>query len=137
VSELPAPADPNLSAFCGAEEALSLDSDPANRCEDRLLAYLGLLEDAAPLFRSGSRVSGAGVLLALPALLSSGVLECAREVFGSIGPAFYGLRTTVVSLLLMALLRIERPEGLKEHPPKNLGRILGLDRVPEVKTMRR
>jgi len=137
VSALSASADPNLSASCGAEEALSLDSDPANRCEDRLLAYLGLLEDAAPLFRSGSRVPGAGVLLALPALLSSGVLECAHEVFGSIGPAFYGLRTTVVSLLLMALLRIKRPEGLKERPPEDLGRILGLDRAPEVKTMRR
>jgi hypothetical protein len=42
-----------------------------------------------------------------------------------------------VALLLMALLRIKRPEGLKEHAPPDLGRVLGLDRAPEVKTVRR
>jgi transposase len=131
-------ADPNLSAFSPADgEPPSLDTDPADRKLDRLLAYLGLLDDAAPLFRPGTGVPGAGVLLAVPALLASGVLECAGEVYGSIGPAFYGLRTTLVSLLLMALLRVKRPEGLKERPPEDLGRILGLDRAPEVKTVRR
>jgi len=45
--------------------------------------------------------------------------------------------TTLVALLLMALLRIKRPEGLKEHAPSELGRVLGLDRAPEVKTVRR
>ncbi len=137
VSDPSAPADPKLSAFCDPEEPFSLDSDPADRCVDRLLAHLGWLDDAAPLFQSGTRVPGAGVLVALPALLSSGVLSCAREAFGSIGPAFYGLRSTLLSLLFMALLRIQRPEGLKEHPPEDLGRILGLDRAPEVKTLRR
>lgn len=101
------------------------------------MACLGLLEDAAPLFRSGGRVPGAGVLLALPALVQSGILECARDIYGSIGPAFYGLRTTILALLFMALLRIKRPEGLKEHVPDDLGRVLGLDRAPEVKTLRR
>jgi prepilin-type processing-associated H-X9-DG protein len=37
----------------------------------------------------------------------------------------------------MALWRIKRPEGLKEYSPQNLGRVLGLDRAPEVKTLRR
>jgi prepilin-type processing-associated H-X9-DG protein len=37
----------------------------------------------------------------------------------------------------MALWRIKRPEGLKEHSPAELGRVLGLDRAPEVKTLRR
>jgi prepilin-type processing-associated H-X9-DG protein len=101
------------------------------------MAYLGFLDDAAPLFRPGTRVPGAGVLLALPALIQGGVFECARKIYGSIGPAFYGLRTSILALLLMALLRIKRPEGLKEHPPDDLGRVLGLDRAPEVKTLRR
>jgi hypothetical protein len=64
-----------------------------------------MLNDAAPLFRAGEGVAGAGVLLAIPALVQSGVFDVAREVYGSLGPAFYGLRTTVVTLLLMALLR--------------------------------
>ena len=101
------------------------------------MAYLGLLDDAAPRFRPGTRVPGAGVLLSVPGLIQSGIIECADEVYGSIGPAFFGLRTTVVALVLMALLRVKRPEGLKERPPEDLDRILGLDRAPEVKTVRR
>ena len=130
--------DPNLSGS-SAEPSLppSLDRDPGDRAFDRVLACLGILDDAAPLFRSGSDVPSAGVLLAIPALVESGVFECAAEIYGSIGPAFYGLRTTVATLLLMALLRIKRPEALKEHSPQALGRLLGLDRAPEVKTLRR
>ena len=85
--------------------------DPSDRRVDRLLACLGLLDDAAPLFGPGSGVAGVGVLLALPAIIESGVIQIAREVYGSLGPAFYGLRTTLVTFLLMALLRIKRPES--------------------------
>ena len=115
----------------------SFDSDPADRRMDRLLAYLGMLDDAAPLFRSGAHVPHGGVLLALPALVESGIFTIVRKIYGSIGPAFYGLRTTFIALLLMALLRIKRPEALKEHSPEDLGSVLGLDRAPEVKTLRR
>jgi transposase len=134
------PADPKLSgpdADEGDGFALSFDSDPADRSADRILAALGLLDDAAPLFGSASHVAGAGVLLALPALIESGVLTVARQVYGSLAPAFYGLRTTFVTLLLMALLRIKRPEALKEQSPQQLGQLLGLDRAPEVKTLRK
>ena len=113
------------------------DTDPTDRSGDRLLAYLGLLEDAAPLFGSQTHVPRAGVLLAVPPLVHSGVFECAQQIYGSLGPAFYGLRTSLLTLLLMALWRIKRPEGLKEHSPQDLGRVLGLDRAPEVKTLRR
>jgi hypothetical protein len=37
----------------------------------------------------------------------------------------------------MALWRIKRPESLKEYSPQELGRVPGLDRAPEVKTLRR
>jgi transposase len=131
-------ADPNLSA-APLEEDLPFTSDtnPADRSVDRLLACIGLLDDAAPLFREGEQVPRAGVLLALPALVGSGIFDIARDIYGTIGPAFYGLRTTLVATLLMALLRIKRPEALKEHSPADLGRLLGLDRAPEVKTLRR
>jgi transposase len=134
----PTGADPNLSAFCQDDPLpISLDTDPTDRSMDRLMACLGLLDDAAPLFGSAKCVPHAGVLLAIPALLNSGAFAIARQVYGSIGPAFYGLRTTLVVLLLMALLRIKRAEALKEHSPTDLGRLLGLDRAPEVKTLRR
>ena len=133
-------SNPKLSAFCStAKESpvRSQDTDPRDRCADRLLARLGLLEDAPPLFGSATMVARAGVLLALPVLVASGVFACAQEIYGSLGPAFYGLRTSLLTLLLMALWRIKRPEGLKEYSPQDLGRVLGLDRAPEVKTLRR
>jgi transposase len=116
---------------------LSVDRDASDRTFDRQLAYLGLLDDAAPLFRDGSRVPGVGVLLAIPALVESGLLRISRKLYGEIGPAFYGLRTSLLTLLLMALLRVQRPEHLKEQDPAAFGRLLGLDRAPEVKTLRR
>jgi transposase len=116
---------------------MSLDCDAEDRTFDRQLAYLGLLDDAAPLFREGSSVPGVGVLLALPCLVASGLFRISRKLYGEIGPAFYGLRTTLLTLLLMALLRIKRPEHLKERDPAAFGRLLGLDRAPEVKTLRR
>ena len=115
----------------------TLDQDPSDRRMDRALACLGKLEDATPLFGDADGVVGAGALLAVPALVESGVVRIARQVYGSLGPAFYGLRTTIMTLLVMALLRVKRVEGLKEKAPEVLGRVLGLDRAPEMKTLRR
>jgi len=121
----------------GSARDWSSGIDPTNRILDRLLARLGKLNDADPVFAPGKRIPHAGVLLAIPALVQSGIFSIAEEVYGNIGPAFYGLRTSMLSMSLMALLRIKRPEGLKEHRPPDLGRTLGLDRAPEVKTLRR
>jgi transposase len=116
---------------------MSLDVDPSNRIFDRFLACSGLIDDAAPLFGEATDVPGAGVLFALPLLEHSGIFRVAKKLYGNIGPSFYGLRSTLLILLLMALLRIKRPEWLKERDPATLGRIVGLDRAPEMKTLRR
>ena len=77
-------ANPKLSAFCAAAELASpvtQDANPADRRGDRLLAYLGLLEDAPPLFGSAKDLSRAGVLLAVPALMASGHLRlCTKDL---------------------------------------------------------
>jgi transposase len=136
LSDYAPPEDEEADA--GIEPATkSFDLDPLDRSMDRLLASMGALEDAAPLFASVANVPRAGVLLAIPALVSSGLLTIARKIYGSLGPAFYGLRTTLVAYVLLALLRIPRPETLKEYAPDDLGHIVGLDRMPEVKTLRR
>lgn len=144
-SQAPTPSMPGRAAANSSEEtntqhdpvALSLDIDPANRYWDRLLACFGLLDDAVPLFGNAKAVPGAAVLCAVPVLVASGIFQVASRLYGDIGPAFYGLRTTLLILLLMALRRIKRTEGLKEHDPQALGCVLGLDRAPEVKTVRR
>jgi len=137
-------AEPEPSASAAAVVAgngevgvSSIDRDATDRSGDRAMARLGLLEDAVPLFADAEELPRAGVLLAVPLLTRHGLIEAFQKVYGSLGPAFYGLRTTVVTLFLYALLRIKRPEQVKEYQPDRLGQIVGLDRAPEVKTIRR
>lgn len=111
--------------------------DPLDRSSDRALARLGLLEDAQPVFAPGQHLPWVGAFLALALLEKDPLLKVAGQVFGSLGCAFYGLRTVLVTLVVLALLRIKKPETLRQHQAEGLGRVLGLDRVPEVKTMRR
>lgn len=132
-----APGGRETAAVAELPVATSLDTDPENRSLDRALARAGLLDDAAPLFGTRRNVRSAGLLLAVPILVAHGVFADAVRIFGRLGPAFYGIRNVVASLLLMFLARINRPEHLKEHSPQALGAVLGLDRAPEMKTVRR
>jgi hypothetical protein len=103
----------------GEPAPMSLDRDASDRTFDRQLAYLGLLDDAAPLFREGSSIPAVGILLALPCLVESGLLRISRKLYGEIGPAFYGLRTTLLTLLFMALLRIAAPSPIVPISPSS------------------
>ena len=94
-------------------------------------------EGAAPVFTPGARYPLAGLLLALPALAGTGLIQAARDVYGRLKDGFYGLETMLVLLVFLALLREPRAEGATRVPPAALGRVLGLDRAPEVKTIRR
>jgi len=104
---------------------------------ERALARMGLLVEAAPQFVAAEAVRYGGALLALPALLTQGLLEAGEQAYGALKNGFYGLRATLLVLAFMALLRIRTPEQLQGHPPGELGVLLGLDRAPEVKTLRR
>ena len=107
------------------------------RHAERALARVGQLTEAAPRFVAAEAIRYGGALLALPALLTLGVLEAGEQTYGRLKNAFYGLRATLLLVAFMALLRIRTPEQLQGHPPGELGVLLGLDRAPEVKTLRR
>jgi transposase-like protein len=112
--------------------------DPVPRDGERVLARWGLLgEGAEPVFTAGARYPLAGLLLALPALEGTGLLDAAREVYGRLKDGFYGLGATLLTLVFLALAGEPRAEGATRVPPAALGRVLGLDRAPEVKTIRR
>jgi transposase len=112
--------------------------DPVPRDGERALARWGLLgEGAVPVFTPGARYPLAGLLLALPALEGTGLLDAAREVYGRVKDGFYGLGATLLTLVFLALAGEPRAEGATRVPPAALGRVLGLDRAPEVKTIRR
>jgi hypothetical protein len=112
--------------------------DPVPRDAERVLARWGLLgEGAGPVFTPGARYPLAGLLLALPALEDTGLLAAARQVYGRLRDGFYGMGATLLTLVFLALAGEPRAEGATRVPPAALGRVLGLDRAPEVKTIRR
>ncbi len=130
-------------AAAGGEAAWTQDElpvlpGPVPRDGERVLARFGLLgEGATPVFTPGARYPLAGLLLALPALAGTGLLETARSTYGRLRNGFYGLETMLVLLVFLALLREPRAEGATRVPPAALGRVLGLDRAPETRTIRR
>jgi hypothetical protein len=122
----------------GGEEDPPVLPDPVRRDPERVLARFGLLgEGAAPVFTPGAKYPLAGLLLALPALAETGLLACARATYGRLRNGFYGLPVMLLMMVFQALLRQPRAEGATRIPPAALGRVLGLDRAPEVKTIRR
>jgi transposase len=115
----------------------SWDTDPFDRVMDRLRASRGGLLDVVPMFAPGQNLPYLGLLLAVPNLVQSGVMEEALRLYGSLETGFYGLRTVLTLMVLLSLACVKRPENLKEYAPSELGRVVGLDRIPEVKTLRR
>jgi len=109
----------------------------ADRGAERAAARWGKLPHAHPVFTPAARVPLAGLLLAIPALQTTGLLSCATQVFGCLPNGFYGLDTMLLEGVLRALAGEPRAEGATRVDPHALGRILGLDRGPEVKTIRR
>ena len=114
------------------EDALSKD-----RSLDRILAAKGLMQDAPPLFCNCEHVECVGGFMVLAMLSQDAVLTTALRVYKSLCPAFYGLRTMIVTWVLMALLRIKCNEDIRKKDVRTLGRLLGLDSAPEGKTLRR
>jgi len=129
-----APAGPRQRS---ERDAASPGGVAVHREIERALAATGGLTEALPRFEAAEAVRGAGVLCALPALLALGLLTVGERVYGSLRNGFYGLRSILLTLALLALLRVRTPEQVAGHTPGELGRLLGLDRVPEVKTLRR
>ncbi len=107
-----------------------------DRSQDRAKARQGLMEDAQPVLSSGQDLPWVGLFLAMALVGKEPLLSAAQKCFGSLGAAYYGLRTVMLTLLMLALLRIKRPEQLRSYDGASLGRVLGLDRTPEVKTLR-
>lgn len=103
---------------------------------ERVLASLGKLPGGAQAdFQPCRDVSYGGVLLALPALAENGLFRHLQTTF----PTLTGYYTTLHVILLlayMALCRIRTVEQLQYASPGELGKLMGLDRVPEVRCLR-
>jgi hypothetical protein len=105
------------------------------RVEERVLAAFGGLVEAPTRFERGRDVSCGGVLWALPALLANGLLHRQAECF-ELPKGFYGVVQVLLLMGFLALARIKSLERLRFEAPGEWGQLLGLDRIPEVHTLR-
>ena len=105
------------------------------RTEERVCAGLGLLQEAPLKFETCLDIKQGGVLSALPALLAIGLLKRTRQTFPW-AKGYYPQETIFLAVAFMALAGVRSMEQLRYQSPGEWGKILGLDRLPEVKTLR-
>ena len=108
----------------------------ASNVSARVASSLGALRAVEPVFHSALDVPCAGVLFALPALLALGLLDTVQESLNPLPNGYYALESIVLLLALMALARVQTLESLRYQAPGEWGKLLGLDRIPEVRTLR-
>jgi hypothetical protein len=105
------------------------------RAGDRLLAAVGAAGHAVPEFEAHDGICNGGLLFLLPALIAQGLFK-PNEIYQVPSTHYYGLNSILLTLAMMALARIKNPEQLKQCKPGEIGRIIGLDRIPEVRCLR-
>ena len=104
--------------------------------QGRMETSLGGKREREPRFPSpASAVAGGGVLTALPVLLAEGLLAHAGKLH--LPPGCYGVRSVLLTLAFLLLLRLRRVERLDTTQPGEWGSLLGLDRCPCPRTLRR
>jgi hypothetical protein len=107
----------------------------ATRILERVAAATGQLEQAPIVFAAAHDIPQGGLLLALPALLATGLLRNGLEMY-ALPRGYYGLSSILLLLAMMALARVKSVEQLRYLAPGEWGNLLGLDRIPEVRTLR-
>jgi hypothetical protein len=117
------------------EDAVAAMGVACTRPTERVLAALGMLDGAPTRFEPCRDVSYGGVLCALPALAVNGLFSHLEQCFQTLH-GYYTMAQVLVLLAYMALCRIRTVEQLQYQPPGELGKLLGLDRVPEVRCLR-
>ena len=105
------------------------------RVSERVFAAFGVCDGAPVRFESCFDVPKGGVLCALPALLANGLLEGAEQFLNTL-KGYYTLFHILLLLAFMALCRIKTVEQVRGHAPGEFGKLLGLDRIPEVRCLR-
>ena len=105
------------------------------RAGERIGAALNLIQSAATRHQPCQDLLLGGVLAGLPGLCANGLLT-GLDKHLSLPNGYYSAMHILLTLGYMALARIRRPEGLRSVPPGELGKVIGLDRVPEARTLR-
>ena len=99
------------------------------------MASLGKAGPVDSHFEGCADVPKGGVLLAMPALLASGLWEGETGKRFEFPTGYYQLVHLFILVALLALARLRAVESLRYCPPGEWGKLLGLDRAPEVRTL--
>ena len=142
--EVSSPPQASQAAVAASDKSTRSDADAAAGDEmgiactrpcERVMAALGQLPGGAPTkFQPCRDVSYGGVLCALPALAANGLfrhLGTLPELSG-----YYMKFHVILLLAYMALCRIKIVERLQYESPGEFGKLMGLDRIPEVRCLR-
>lgn len=105
----------------------------------RMAASVGKIAGVQSRFEDARAVENGGVLCAVPALVANGLYGFLSELpaSGKCSSYYYDLTHIFTLLAFMSLLRIKSAEALRREAPEELGSLLGLDRIPEVKCLRK
>ena len=134
-----APTPPAAASDKSDRSLADASAEMGNACTrpgERVLASVGMLSGAPTRFEDCRDVSFGGVLCALPALAANGLFEHLKKSFPQL-PGYYTTLQVVTLLAYMALCRIKTVEQLQYEAPGELGKLMGLDRVPEVRCLRK
>jgi len=99
------------------------------------MATCGLLEATPIRYENVQSLDHAGVLCLLPSLIAQGLFSY-QSHYRPLAAGYYDLNTIILLLAYLFLCRIKNAEQLKHHSPGELGKLLGIDRVPEAKCLR-
>ena len=102
---------------------------------DRFAAAVGLLDGAELRFEHADDIPNGGVLCALPALLAIGLLRHTGTHF-TWPKGYYPMEPVFIILACLALARVQSLEQVRYQSPGEWGKLMGLDRIPEVRTLR-
>jgi transposase len=106
------------------------------RPDERVLASFGLIDGASTCFETCRDVTFGGVLCALPALVENGLFRHLRTALREVR-GYYTTLHVIILLAYMALCRVKTVEQLQYESPGEFGKLLGLDRIPEVRCLRK
>jgi len=143
-AERPAPTTPAPTAPASDKSTRSNEDQAAGelmgiactRPIERVLASRGKLPGGAQTrFEPCRDVSYGGVLCAIPALAQNGLFRHLQTTFPTL-TGYYSTLHVILLLAYMALCRIRTVEQLQYESPGELGKLMGLDRVPEVRCLR-
>lgn len=132
--ELPRSSTMSERSHKDAVAALGMGT-ACTRPDERLAAAFGLSDGGAmQRFENCIDVPFGGVLCAVPALLATGLLEKIDKL-GTV-KGYYTATQIMMVLAFISLCRIKTIEQLQGYSSGELGKLIGLDRIPEARCLR-